>query len=426
MHQVVIVGGGVAGIDLATHLAGRRSGGTRLAVTLIDRESAHVWKPMLHTIAAGTRNVHLQQTPYVAHAAQHGFRYEPGAVEEVDRPGRTVRIAPIDMEGRELIPARERPYDTLILSVGSVANDFGTPGVDRHCYRIESRSDAVAFHEVMRHALIEALVGETALRVAIVGGGATGVEMAAEIVQFGEIAEAYGIPDARSRLQVTLIESGERILAAFPPRISALAQERLEELGVDVRTGDLVTEADAGGFVLKSGGRLEAGLKVWAAGVRAPGLAQRIDGLDRSRSGQIVVTPTLRSVSDPAIFSLGDCASLTLPGEERPLPPTAQAAFQEAKYLGRYLPEILEGRTVPDFAYRDFGALVSLGGYDAYGSLGKFGFYKGGFIRGRVAQIGHLLLYRRHQARIHGLWRAGLLWLSDLVAAGIRPRIRLD
>ena len=426
MKNVVIVGGGVAGIDLATHLAGKISGGEPLSVTLIDRETAHVWKPMLHTIAAGTRDVHLQQTPFVSHAAQHGFRYEPGAAIEIDRERRTVRIAPIKMEGRELIPGRERPYDTLILSIGSVANDFGTPGVDRHCFRIESRSDATAFHDVMRHRLIEALVAGTTLHVAIVGGGATGVEMAAEIVQFGEIAETYGVPAARSHLKVTLLEAGDRILTAFPPQISELAKNRLQGLGVDVRTGQAVVEADTEGFALKDGTRLEAGLKVWAAGVRAAALAESLEGLERSRTGQILVTPTLQSVSDPAVYALGDCASLTLPGEERPLPPSAQVAFQQAKYLGKNLPALIENRPAPDFTYRDFGALVSLGGYDAYGSLGKFGFYRGGFIRGRVAQIGHLLLYRRHQARIHGLWRAGLLWLSDIVAAGIRPKIRLD
>lgn len=330
------------------------------------------------------------------------------------------------IEDKTIVPARQIPYDTLILAIGSVANDFGTPGVKEHCFRIESRTDAMAFNDAMRRAMIDALTAETQLHVAIVGGGATGVELAAEIVQCGAFIQGYGVTGAASRLKVTLIESGERLIAPFPPQISELTRVRLESLGVTVRLGERVTSADATGFSLGSGERIEATMKVWAAGVRAPALTQRIDGLECAPSGQVIVTPQLQSTTDPAIFAVGDCSRLVVAGQDRPVPPTAQAAFQQALYLGRYLPRILTGTKVPDFKYRDFGSLVSLGGYDAYGSLGKFGIFKQRFIRGKMAQLGHLLLYRRHQARIHGFWHGTLLWLSDIVAAKVRPRVRLD
>lgn len=426
MHRLVIIGGGVSGIDLATHLQGKQSNSGAFSVTLIDKEGAHIWKPMLHTIAAGTTNLHIQQTSYFAQAHRHGFKYEPGEVTQVDRSEKIVTIAPLTVGANSIIPERQIPYDTLILAIGSIANDFGTPGVSDHCYRIESRSDAVGFHDAMRNAMTDALVAGTDLRVAIVGGGATGVEMAAEIVQFGEYIEAYGVGEIVSRLKVVLIEAGDRLLPAFPPRISELTKNRLESLGIDVRLNEKVTAADASAFVLDSGERIEAALKVWAAGVRAPTLTQRIDGLECARSGQILVKPNLQSVSDPSIFALGDCASLTLPGDERPLAPTAQVAYQEARYLERNLPKILSGKDVSNFIYRDFGALVSLGGYGAYGSLGKFGIFKKSFIQGKIAQLGHLLLYRRHQTRIHGFWHGSLLWLSDIIAAKTRPKVRLD
>ncbi len=426
MHRLVIVGGGVAGIDLATHLEGRKLDRGKLTVTLIDREGAHVWKPMLHTIAAGTANVYLQQTSYFAQAHRHGFRYEPGEVVAVERSGKSVTVAPLIIGDKAIVPERQVPYDTLILAIGSVANDFGTPGVKENCYRIDSRTDAMAFNDAMRRAMIDAVMARTQLHVAIVGGGATGVEMAAEIVQSVEFIQAYGVTDATSRLKVTLIESGERLLAPFPPHISELAKVRLERLGVTVRLSERVTSADATGFSLGSGERIDAAMKVWAAGVRTPALTQRIDGLECAPSGQVIVTPTLQSTVDPSIFAVGDCGRLVVKGQDRPVPPTAQAAFQQALYLGRYLPRILAGGKVPDFKYRDFGSLVSLGGYDAYGSLGKFGIFKQRFIKGKMAQLGHLLLYRRHQARIHGFGHGSLLWLSDLVAAKVRPKVRLD
>lgn len=116
-----------------------------------------------------------------------------------------------------------------------------------------------------------------------------------------------------------------------------------------------------------------------------------------------------------------------MPGDfEQPLPPTAQVAHQQAQHLIEHLPAALHGKPIPPFQYRDFGSLVSLGGYDAFGSLGKFGFFYGGFIRGRVAQFGHTMLYRSHQPRLHGFWRGALIWLVDLINARLRPSIRLD
>ena len=425
-HRLVVVGGGVAGLDVASHLASKRAGDRRLRVTLLDRETAYVWKPMLHTIAAGTSEASAQETAFAAQARSRRFNYEPGEAIGIDRERREVRVAPLRAGDEEVVPARSISYDTLVLAVGSRANDFGTPGVAEHCASIDSRSEAIAFNDRLRICLVKAAVSQRPFTVGIVGGGATGVELSAELVQVAQIAEQFGVSGASSRLKVVLIESGSRILSPFPERVADAVRVKLAQLGVEIRTDARVASVDASGFQLADGGAVAAELKVWAAGVKAPAFLDAFDGLERTRSGQLVVGPTLAAKNDPRIFALGDCASPVLPGRDRPLPTTAQAAHEQALYLCKHLPALIAGRSAPAFRYHDFGSLVSLGGYDAFGSLGRFGFFDGGFIQGRVAQLGHALLYRSYQARLHGFWKGGLLWLADTIARRVRPAARLS
>ncbi len=429
-HQLVIVGGGVAGLELASALARDNrptKGGARLHVTLVDRDSAHVWKPMLHTIAAGTRDVHQQQTVYAAHARDAGFTYQPGELYGLDREKTEILVAPLHArDGRLIVPARRIGYDTLVLAVGSQANDFGTPGVLDHCMMIDSRTQADAFNQEIRARLLQCLSQSQTLNVAIVGGGATGVELAAELVQLTTSAIAYGATDLSGRINITLIESGPRLLAAFPDDISAATQARLEALGITVLTSTRVTAATAQGFVLGDGSTLDASLKVWAAGVKASRTLTELDGLEVARGNQLQVRSSLATTLDPHIFAMGDCSQIVSEGKP-PLPPTAQVAHQQAQHLIRHLPgHLFKGKPIPDFVYQDLGAIVSLGDYGAFASLGKFGLFKGTTIRGRLAQLGHVMLYRSHQARIHGFWRGGLLWLIDMLNARLRAPIRLD
>lgn len=421
-HRLVIVGGGVAGLDIATHLGGKRIGDRALEVTLVDRESAYVWKPMLHTIAAGTSDAGAQQTVYAAQARNHRFVFQPGEAIGVDRHERHVRLAPLRVGEEEVLPARAIPYDTLVLAVGSRTDDFGTPGVAEHCATIDSRSEAIRFNEDLRIRLLKAVASQQSITIAIVGGGATGVELAAELVQVASLAESYGAVGASDRLRVVLIEAGPRILGPFPARLAEAATVRMEQLGITVHTDARVASVDDEGFHLADGSVVAADLKVWAAGVKAPPLIDTLSDLERTRSGRLVVGQTLSSAIDPRIFAVGDCASPTLPGRDEPVPTTAQAAHQQALYLCKYLPRLITGETVPPAAYHDFGSLVSLGGYDAFGTLGRFGFFDGGFFRGRVAQLGHAMLYRSYQARLHGIGKGGLLWLADTIGRRVQHR----
>ena len=425
--RIVVVGGGVAGLEIASALGKLRDPhlGT---VTLVDADAAHVWKPMLHTIAAGTRDLAQQQTTYLAQATYARFAFQPGAMEGLDRARKEIILSTIwAPDGREMVPARRIGYDKLVIAVGSGANDFGTPGVLEHCYMIDSRRKADDFNREIRLRMVRGMTEGETLQVAIVGAGATGVELAAELVQLSESAEAYGALGKAAKFQIVLIEAGPRILPSFPEAISRATQQRLEHLGVRVLVGRKVQAALVKGLLLDGDEVIPAGLSVWAAGVKAPSFLAQL-GLPVTRGNQLIVNDDLQT-ADPDIYAVGDCASYTLPGQSTPLPPTAQVAHQQARYLIELLPKVLASRQPyvgKGFAYRDFGALVSLANYDAYGSLGKFGLFNGGMIKGRLAMLSHIWLYRSHQARLYGFWRGGLLWLVDLMNARLRPSIRLD
>ncbi|MFT3758177.1 NAD(P)/FAD-dependent oxidoreductase [Thauera sp.] len=426
-QRIVVVGGGIAGLALSTQLGQHLGRSGKAEVTLLDRNGAHVWKPMLHTFAAGTANSYQQRISFVAQAARCSFRFLPGGMQDIDRQAREVVVSPIvSAHGEEVLGERRVGYDVLFLAAGSRANDFGTPGVGEHCFFIDDLHQAETFNDRLYADLLRtAALGEP-LTIAIVGAGATGVELAAEISQLLDVASSYGAGDLRPRLTLTLIESSPRILAAFPEEVAGAAAQQLRTLGIDVRTGVRVVGADASGFELGDGSRIEASLRVWAAGVKAPEAVAGLQGFELTPTGQIKVKPSLQTTTDECVFALGDCSSLVPEGASRPLPPTAQVARQQAMHLARHVPAWLDGKPIPPFILRDLGSLVSLSRYNAFGTLGRHGLFRNRFIRGRFAQLSHALLYRLHQAELHGLGRAGLIWLSDAISATVRPRIRVD
>ncbi|WP_175625283.1 MULTISPECIES: NAD(P)/FAD-dependent oxidoreductase [Oxalobacteraceae] len=427
--NIVVVGGGIAGLEIASSLGRKFKSGHANSplISVLDRDSAHIWKPMLHTIAAGTRDISQQQTTYAAQARDCGFAYQPGELNGLDRASKQISIAALYApDGRLLIPERTLPYDKLILAVGSQANDFGTPGVQEHCYMIDSRVQADAFNREVRLRMFQCLGLDQELSIAIVGGGATGVELAAELTQLAEIAESYGAVGLGSKIHITLIQSGPRLLDAFPESISQAVREKLEALGIKVLTNTRVQSASADGLNTADGNFIPAAMLVWAAGVKAAEVMSQLDGLECNRNNQLIVNNRLQTTLDDSIYAVGDCASLTLPGATRALPPTAQVAHQQAVYLIRHFSKILNEQKFPDFRYRNLGALVALGEYDAYASLGQFGLFKNGFIRGKIAQLSHAMLYRSHQSNLHGFWRGSLLWMVDQLNKKVRPSIRLD
>jgi NADH dehydrogenase len=431
--QIVIVGGGAAGLELATRL-GARYGRKAHDIIVVDRNRTHIWKPLLHEVATGSLDANMDEVGYRSHCHRWGYRFFYGTLDSIDRTARQVRLAPVyDDQGREVIAAHAIRYDYLVLAYGSVTNDFGTPGVAENCTFLDSRAQADRFRDrLLDHCLrvSRTMTADPAsdahVRIAIVGGGATGVELAAELFNAAAALGHYGLEVFdESRLAVTLIEAGPRILPALPERLADAARGELEALGVRVLTDTPVTAADCDGMTTATGERIDADLMVWAAGVKAVPIAGGLDGLEVTRGGQVVVTPTLQSVSDDRIFAMGDCAACRLPGSERPVPPRAQAAHQMAAAIFVNLKHRMAGKPLRPFVYRDHGSLVSLSRFSTVGTL--MGNLVGGklAIEGRLARFVYLSLYRMHLVAIHGWLKGCALIVIGHVNRIVRPRLKL-
>src|SRR5882672_2362598 len=357
-HHIVIVGGGAGGLELATRLGDTLGRRRQALITLIDRSRTHLWKPLLHEFAAGSMDLEQHALDYLAQARWHHFRFQLGEMDGLDRARRVVLVAPTgDEDGRELIPRREIPYDTLVIAVGSHSNDFGTPGAREHAISLDRADEAALFHRRLINACIRANAQSEPLRpeqlkVAIIGAGATGVELAAELHKTTRELVAYGLDqiDPDKDVQLTLIEAADRILPALPARIAEETQKLLANLRIDVLTASRVAEVTATGVRLADGRTIPAELVVWAAGVKAPAFLRDLAGLETDRLNRLVVKASLQTTRDDDVFALGDCASCPWIGTDTTVPPRAQAAHQQATHLFRELPRHLAGE--PMRAYR--------------------------------------------------------------------------
>jgi len=430
--QIVVVGGGAGGLELAARL-GAHFGREQFDVILVEKNRTHIWKPLLHEVAAGSLDANLDEVGYRSHGHAWGYRFFYGAMEGIDRDSRHVLIAPIrDEDGREIMGRHRIRYDYLVLAVGSVSNDFGTKGVAQHCIFLDSRLQADRFRsKLLDHCLRVSRTlsqdpkADAVVRVDIVGGGATGVELAAELYNAASELRHYGLEVFdESRLQVTLIEAGPRILPALPEKLAQAAHKELEVLGVRIVTGEQVVEATAEGMITKSGELIKADLRIWAAGVKGPDMLANL-GLETARNNQLVVKPSLQTSRDDRIFAIGDCAWFVPEGETKPVPPRAQAAHQMAAVAFTNIRALIKGKPLRNFVYHDHGSLVSLSHFSTVGSL--MGNLIGGrmAIEGRLARFVYVSLYRMHLIAIHG-WLKGLaLILVGHVNHIIRPKLKL-
>ena len=434
LHRIIVVGGGAGGLELVTRL-GDRLGRRKLAdVTLIDKSRTHLWKPLLHEVAAGTMDFAVHEIDFLAQAHWHHFRYRVGEMIGLDRRNREVALAPyVDDEGRQVTSKRSVGYDTLIIAVGSQTNDFGTPGVREHAVSLDTPLDAGRFQRRLVNAYIrghsqpEALRPEQ-LRVAIIGAGATGTELAAELHYATRQLVAYGLDriDPEKDIRIELIEAADRILPALPERLSKAASQLLAGLGVRVHTASKVAEVGATGVQLANGTFLPAELVMWAAGVKAPDVLRDLDGLETNRINQLVVLPTLQTTRDQNIFALGDCAAcqwLDRPGHL--VPPRAQAAHQQATHLAKQVRRRLDGQELQPWRYRDFGSLVSLGEYSTVGNL--MGGLLGGnlWIEGLFARLMYRSLYKLHEHALHGPTKVTFDTLARLITRRTEPHVKL-
>ncbi|MFZ1151646.1 MAG: NAD(P)/FAD-dependent oxidoreductase [Xanthobacteraceae bacterium] len=437
-HRIVIVGGGAGGLELVTRLGDKLGGRGKAEITLIERTRAHLWKPLLHEIAAGSMDLGHHELDYLAQAHWHHFRYRTGEMIGLDRGRREVLVGPVSEEnGVEVTPARGYPYDTLVLAVGSLTNDFGTPGVAEHAICLETPDQAARFHRRLVNACLRAQSQNEPLRpgqlqVAIIGAGATGVELAAELHKSTRELVAFGLDriDPDRDITLHLIEAADRILPALPPRIATAATELLTGLGVKVYTSARVAAVVPNGVKLADGRIIDAELVVWAAGVKAPAFLQNLDGLETNAINQLVVRQTLQTTRDEDIFAIGDCAACPWPERNGPqhnaiVPPRAQAAHQQSTHLAKQLPRKLAGQRLVPWHYRDFGSLVSLGEYSTVGSLmGKL-IGRNLFVEGYFARFMYVSLYKMHEYALHGFIKVALDTAVRLITRRTEPQVKL-
>ncbi|MGB3289817.1 MAG: NAD(P)/FAD-dependent oxidoreductase [Burkholderiaceae bacterium] len=433
-HRVVIVGGGAGGLELAAKL-GRKFGPDH--VWLVDKVEGHIWKPSLHEVAAGTLDIHREGLSYFMLAKDCGFTFIFGELESLDRQGRRLGLKPVlsASTGEEIFPARSIGYDTLVLAVGSKSNFFGTPGAAEFAIALDSTDQAERFRQRLLHQLVTADRRKSAepgyaLDIAIVGGGATGVELAAELLEACADAAFYGLNTLKpgTDIRITLLEGSTRILSALPEKMSAAAQQLLVDRGVAVKTSVRVAQVEKDALVDSEGRRYPVDLCVWAAGIEAPAFLGEL-GLEVNRIRQIVVDAGLRS-SDPDIYALGDCAQASWLGQEGQLalPARAQVAHQQASFLLETMARRIKGAAGPEapvFRFRDYGSLVSVGHSRGVGSLMGVLSGKSWFVEGLLARLMYMSLHLMHHLAVLGPLRTGSLALGRLLTKRGAPRVKL-
>jgi NADH dehydrogenase len=431
-HEIVIVGGGAGGLELATRLGNKLGKKKRANITLIDASPSHLWKPLLYEVAAGSLDSYAERLEYLAQAHWHRFRFRLGRMDGLNRARQEVSVAPtLDENGVEIIPRRSFHYDTLVIAVGSVGNDFGVPGVKEHCIMLDTPEQAREFHRRHINACLRAHTQTAEVpaaqhTVVIVGAGATGVELAAELHDTTRELSAYGLEkiDPDKTLKLLIVEASDRILPGLPPRLSAAAAERLGELGVEIHTNERVVEVRADGMLTANGKLIPASMMVWSAGIKAPDFLKEIDGLETNRVNQLVVRPTLQTTRDDNIFALGDCAACPMP-DGRNVPPRAQAAHQQASLMAKAICRRFRGKPLLEYVYRDYGSLVALGRFSTVGNL--MGGLSGGsiMIEGVLARLVYWSLHKMHEIALHGWVKTAMTTYAHFISTPTRARIKL-
>ncbi|AXB33984.1 NAD(P)/FAD-dependent oxidoreductase [Vibrio campbellii] len=402
MSNFVVVGGGAAGLEMVTRLASSFSSKSGHTVTLVEPSSHHLWKPRLHEIAAGTFDNELDSVAFRLHAACHGYQYVQARMSGLDRANKTITVS------AEFSPEQTLKFDYLVIAVGAISNDFKIPGVSDHCLFLDSASQAEKAWEQMK----QMMANGGSHRVSIVGGGATGVELAAEWAKVSKQLNRY---QNDTQLSITLIEAADRVLPASADCMSEKVLKKLQKQGVNVRLNARVQRAEADRIVTENE-VIPADLQIWAAGIRCPDWLANLDGLESNRINQLKVLPTLQTTLDESVFVIGDSAEC--PQEDgRVVPPRAQAANQAAAHLAKQFKRLVKGKELRPFVYKDGGMVVALGHDYAVGSLMNDKVV----LRGRYVRRLYDTIFRLHQRVIFGWFRVSALVVLKRLKGLLNP-----
>lgn len=364
LPHVVILGCGFGGLAAAKTLAG-----APVRVTLIDRENHHLFQPLLYQVAtAGLASV------AIAAPIRHIFRRQRNLTTllaealTIDVPGRLVALE----DGSALT------YDYLIVASGAKHSYFGHEAWARFAPGLKTLDDAM---EIRRRILLAYERAERAtdpaeqrrlLTFVVVGGGATGVELAGTLAEIARhtLRDEFRRIDSRTA-HVVLVEGADRVLPTYPRDLSEKARRQLGRLGVQVCTSAMVTAIDADG-VQFGGVRMAAGTVVWAAGIAASALGRAL-GVPLDRAGRVAVAPDLSIPGNPEVFVIGDLATVVSDG--KPVPGIAPAAKQMGRCAARNILARLRGAPAQAFRYRDYGSLATIGRHAGIAVIGPFKFW---------------------------------------------------
>jgi NADH dehydrogenase len=435
LHKIVIVGGGAGGLELATKLGDSLGKKKKAFITLVDVKKTHVWKPLLHEIAAGSLNPDKDELDYLAQAYWHNFTFRLGRMNGLNRLKKEITLESfLNEEGVEIIPERTFQYDTLILSVGSTINDFGVKGAEQNTIALDTQDQAERFHKKLHNYIIKAQTqsskNSNQLEIVIVGAGATGVELAAELHKSAREMTVYGLDNINpdKDIKISLIEASDRLLPALPERMSNSVRSELKKLQVSLYLNEKVIEVKEKGVKTASGRYISSELVVWAAGIKAPNFLKNIAGLKTNHLNQLEVLSSLQTTEDENIFAFGDCAACPIyPGAKEMVPPRAQSAHQQASLLFKSMKKIISGKKdkLPNYIYKDYGSLVNLGHYSTVGNL--MGSLMGGsmFIEGIIARFMYLMLYQMHLMALHGVVNVVFRLLAKVITRRTETRVKL-
>ncbi|MEL7450869.1 MAG: NAD(P)/FAD-dependent oxidoreductase [Pseudomonadota bacterium] len=427
-NRIIVIGGGAGGLELVVKLARKLRRDASTEVLLVDKNPTHIWKPLFHEVATGSMDSAHDEASYRMLARKHRFRFMLGTVTRVDLENQQVLLDEVhDSNGQAISPRREIPYSQLVVCVGSHSNDFGIPGVREFSRQLDSREQAEQFHKHFAAQFQRVNYNgdpNAVLSVVIVGGGATGVELAAEMHNVVQRLREYGFEDfSQERLKVTVVEAAPGLLPRLAPRIGISVKAELEKIGVAVRVGTTVSRVNRDTVETSDGQIIDADISVWAAGVKAPAWLAEC-GFPTDRLGRIEVSDELVVKGVDNVLAVGDCCGCRArDGSE--IPPRAQAAHQMAAVAVRNVLALRSGKSLKRFVYRDFGSIVNLSRFSTVGNL--MGNLMRGtvFIEGWVARLVYLSLYRLHQAAIHGRFSTLLIMLGDRIYKSTRAEVKL-
>lgn len=355
-HRIVVVGCGFGGLAAINRLGDLVGGDPRFDVLIVDQHNYHLFYPLLYQVATGGVEPGVLAYPARVIAREHHFRFLEAAVQAVDVLARRI-----------VTDAGPVEYDSLILAPGSTVNFFGMRDAEENAMTLKSLADGIDLRnqivECFEQAARETDPGrrKALLTFTVVGGGATGVELASSISDmiYGTLLKNYPMIDP-SEPRLLLIEAQGRLLSGWNPEMSDVAARHLRDDGIELRLNTAVAHVGPDGLSFGSGEAIACATVVWSAGVRAESLVGTVPG-ETGRDGRVRVKETLDLPDYPGVFVIGDAAAVRLPNETRPLPPTAAIALAEGAQAGENAVRHLLNRPLRPFRYTSKGDLVSLG-----------------------------------------------------------------